>query len=352
MSLRQTGWADRPAIGVFAHGWVAIQTPGLSIGDSYRDPIRKAKAYLRIWEMYGFDSGPSFGHACCGAAEFGGELVYPGPDSRAQSPLIKKHPVTTPEAVDQMEVPDPAHAGELATLCTGAKYVLEHYPNGYKSPTISHGDAFSWSVNVVGAEEFLLWMISDPELNHKVLRKVTDYLAEAAGYIVKNVGPIVLSSAGPSDSNDLISPKQFETFSLPYLISVHERSMKAGIRGFSVHPCGNQTKNIEMWAKAPGATGVNFDYRTPLERCVEVFGNKTMVVGNIEPAKYLYADYDFIFNKTTECMKIAATKSKFGYMVGPGCEMPTETPGLHIAAMIQATKKYAESEEWQNHKPK
>jgi uroporphyrinogen decarboxylase len=352
LSLRQTGWADRPAIGSFAKGFIAMQTPGLSIGEYYRDPIKLAKSYIRVWELYGFDTGPSFGHACCGAAEFGGELTYPGPTSRAQSPMISKHPVTTPDAVDAMEIPDPAHAGELPKLCEGAKYVMDNYPAGYKSPSISHGDAFSWAVNVVGAETLLEWMVNEPELVHIVLKKVSDYLADAASYIVKTVGPIVCSSSGPADSNDLISPKQFEEFSLPYLIGVHQRSVKAGLRGLTAHPCGNHTQNIHMWAKVPGVTGINFDYRTPLDMCVEVFGDKTMVIGNIEPAKFLYSDYDWIYNKTLECMDVAATKSKFGYMVGPGCEMPTSTPGLYIAAMVQATRHYAESKEWQEHKPK
>lgn len=323
MSLHQTGWADRPGVGAFAMGMIPKLTPGLTIGECYEDPVKFAKAYLPIQQLFGFDTGPLFGHACSGAAEFGGTISYPAPDSRSQSPMIRSHPLNTPEKVDAMEVPDPATAGEVEKTCQGARYVLKNFPDGYKSPSIVTGTPFTWAGNAVGVETMLLWMIKQPDLVHKVLKGVTEFLIEQAKYIVKTVGPIMLFDGGPSDANDLISPKQFETFALPYLIKVREGALKAGIPGFLAHPCGNQVKNVEMWARVPGSFGINFDYRTPLETCVKVFGPTTMVIGNIEPAKFQYSNYGWIYQKTMESLR-TAYNAPHGYMVGPGCEIPTD----------------------------
>lgn len=76
MSLYQTGRADRPGIGAFAMGFVARMTHGLTVGEIYEYPIKLAKAYLPVQQLFGFDTGPLFGHACTGAAEFGGEISY------------------------------------------------------------------------------------------------------------------------------------------------------------------------------------------------------------------------------------------------------------------------------------
>jgi len=352
MSLYSTGWADRPAIGAFAMGLVPKLTPGLTIGECYENPLKFAKAYLRVQEMFGFDTGPLFGHACTGAAEWGGELSYPGPNSRAQSPIIRSHPIDTPEKVDKMDVPDPAKAGEIERMCAGARYVMANYPDGYKNPSLVAGTPFTWAGNAVGVETMLLWMIREPSLVHKVLKNVSAFLVDEARYISETVGPCMLFDGGPSDANDLISPVQFEQFALPSLKEVRLGALKNGIPGFLAHPCGNQIKNVEMWATVPGTFAINFDFRTPLPVILKNFGESTMILGNIEPAKFQYSNYDWLYDKTTEYLNLAATKVKHGYGCGPGCEIPTDTPPIHLSAMIQATRKYAQSKAWQDHKPK
>ena len=68
---------------------------GHFIGECYKDKIKFAKAYMPMWELYGIDTGPLFGHACPAALEYGGDLIFPEPGSRAQSPIITRHPVAT-----------------------------------------------------------------------------------------------------------------------------------------------------------------------------------------------------------------------------------------------------------------
>ncbi len=353
MSLFQTGWADRPGAGAFAMGFVSKQHKGLTIGECYKDPVKFAKAFLPVQELYGFDTGPLFGHACAGAAEYGGELSYPGADSRAQSPLIVRHPIETPDAVDKMQTPDPATAGEIEDWCRGARYVLETYPEGYKNPTVQAGDAFSNAGNIIGVETMLIWMLKKPDLVHKVLNSVSEFLINEVKYILSTVGPIMFFDGGPTDSNDLISDKQFEQFALPSLIKVREGALKAGApAGFLCHPCGNQTDNAKLWAKVPGSFAINFDYRTPLPKVIDIFGKSTMIVGNIEPAKFMINTYDEVYKTTRDHLDVAATKCEHGYIVGPGCELPVSTPAANLFAMVKATRDYAETKEWQERKPR
>lgn len=353
MSLYQTGWADRPGAGAFAMGFVPKQHRGMTIGECYKDPVIFAKAFLPVQMLYGFDTGPLFGHACAGAAEYGGELSYPGANSRAQSPIIVRHPITTPDAVDHMEVPDPATAGEIEAWCRGARYVMEKYPEGYKNPTIQAGDSFSNAGNVIGVETMLIWMLKQPDLVHKVLDNVSQFLIDEVEYVLSTVGPVMFFDGGPTDSNDLISAQQFEQFALPSLIKVREGALKLGApAGFLCHPCGNQSNNAKLWAQVPASFGINFDYRTPLPKIVDIFGKSTMVVGNIEPAKFMINSYDEIYKTTMDHLKLAATKCQHGYVVGPGCELPVTTPPANLFAMVSAARDFAQTKEWQEGKPK
>jgi uroporphyrinogen decarboxylase len=353
MSLYQTGWADRPGAGAFAMGFVPKQHRGMTIGECYKDPVIFAKAFLPVQMLYGFDTGPLFGHACAGAAEYGGELSYPGANSRAQSPIIVRHPITTPDAVDHMEVPDPATAGEIEAWCRGARYVMENYPEGYKNPTVQAGDSFSNAGNVIGVETMLIWMLKQPDLVHKVLDNVSQFLIDEVEYVLSTVGPVMFFDGGPTDSNDLISAQQFEQFALPSLIKVRKGALKLGApAGFLCHPCGNQSNNAKLWAQVPASFGINFDYRTPLPKIIDIFGKSTMVVGNIEPAKFMINSYDEIYKTTMDHLKLAATKCQHGYVVGPGCELPVTTPPANLFAMVSAARDYAQTKEWQERKPK
>lgn len=351
MSLMQTGWADRPAVGAFALGLIAVQTPGLSIGECYGDPVKFAKAYIRVQRTLGFDSGPLFGHASVGAAEFGGVLEYPAPDSRAQSPIIRVHPIDSAEKVDAMSVPEMKDVPEVVRDSIAGQWVMKNYPAGYNAPSFVCGSAFTMAGNAIGVEDMLMWMIMEPGLVHKVVGKMGEFCVAKAKYILKNVGPVMLFDGGPTDSNDLISPDQFEAFALPVLVETRKKALAAGVPGFMAHPCGDQNGNINLWARVPGTAAINFDFRTPLQKVVEVFGKTTMIVGNIEPAMFQYKGYDWVYDKTTECMGIAGTVPH-GYMVGPGCDMPVSTPAINLGAMLHATQAFAQSKAWQDAKPR
>jgi uroporphyrinogen decarboxylase len=348
-SLHETGCADRPGISAFAMGMVPRMTYGLTVGEGYANPLSFAKAYLHIWQLFGFDNGPLFGHACAGNAEFGGTLAYPGKRSKANSPFIVNHAINLPEDVDRMTVPDPSTVGEVPKIVEACRYVFKEYPDGYRSPSVVVGTPFTWVVNIVGMETVLVWMIKSPELVYKLLNKVVEFQIEYAKYLVETLEPMVLFEGGLAESNDFISAKQFEYFVLPYLREYHAGAMKHGAIGINSHPCGDQTRNIKLWKELKDIRFINFDYRTPISRVVEEFHNDSTVVGNLEPFSFVSQDFDSIYSKTRESLHVAATKCNRGYVVGPGCEMPSSVPPANLFAMVQATRDYAESSEWRDH---
>jgi uroporphyrinogen decarboxylase len=328
-------------------------TGNLTVGECYENPIKYAKAFLRVRELFGFDSGPLFGHPATGAAEFGGRLSYPRPSSRTQAPIITKHPVNKPEDVDRLQVMDPSHTGEIPKYVTGAKYVLENYPKGFQNPTINLGDPFTWAGNVMGVETMLMWMEKEPDLVFKVLGKCVEFEVEAVRYALSQLGDSVMFMEGAiSTSNDLLTPKQFEVFVLPPLKKYRENAMKAGATKFMAHPCGDQRLNIDFWAQVPGTYAINFDFRTPLETIISKLSNMMMIVGNIECMHFSLGDYDMLYNNAWEKLTMAATSCKHGYIVAPGCEIPVTSSPVNIHAMVQAARDYAGTKDWKSRKPK
>ena len=90
--------------------------------------------------------------------------------------------------------------------------------------TLQIGAPLTWAGSVIGEERMMNWLIKKPELVHIVLDKVTEFVIKVAEYYVKEFGAEKLMAfhGAATETNKLISPKQFETFSLPYL-QTHQR---------------------------------------------------------------------------------------------------------------------------------
>jgi uroporphyrinogen decarboxylase len=330
-------------------GMVPKMNYGLTVGEGYANPLMYAKAYIHIWQLFNFDTGPLFGHACAGNAEFGGVLAYPGKKSKANSPFIINHAINLPEDVDRITVPNPKEVGEIPKIVEACEYVFKEYPKGYRSPSVVIGTPFTWVVNMVGMETVLTWMIESPELVYKLLRKVVEFQIEYAKYLVNELEPMVIFEGGLAESNDFISVKQFEYFVLPYLTEFHRKAIDNGVLGFNSHPCGDQIKNMKLWNKLPGIRSINFDYRTPLYDVVNEFHKDSMISGNIEPNFFISQDFEATYRKASDFLHVAAVKCDHGYVIGPGCEMPVSVPPANIYAMVQATRDYSETTEWKEH---
>ncbi|OKY78531.1 MAG: Methylcobalamin:coenzyme M methyltransferase MtbA [Candidatus Methanohalarchaeum thermophilum] len=335
---------DRPGIGSFAMAFISKQVHGLSVRDCYTDWEKFLKYYLKVQKMYGFDSPPLVGHASMGAAEFGGEYKYPEEGSNLQSPAVKKHPVDSVDDVYDLEIPDPSEAGEIPEMLGAAEYVKENYPKGYDAVSVVVGSPFTWAGNIADVNNLMKWTVREPDAVHKLQEKVVDFLIEYLKVLLETGGEVVMPfDGGPTESNDLLSPDQFEEFVLPHWKDFRERALDLGVPGFLCHPCGNQTKNLKFYKELPGTLAVNFDFRTPLKDVVEELGDQAMIVGSIEPAKFLSKDDEWIYERSMEQLEIAAD-APHGYMIGPGCELPVDTPPLNFHAMCQAVRDYAKED--------
>jgi uroporphyrinogen decarboxylase len=347
--LYKTGCADRPGVSLLAFGMVSQMSHRLTIGEGFANPIKYAKAYLHIWQLFNFDSGPIFGHYCTGNAEFGGTLAYPSRNSKATGPVILSHAITSPEEVELMEVPDPSEVGEVPRIIEACKYVMENYPKGYRVPHADVGTTFSWATNIIGLEKLLVWMSFEPDLVHKVSRKIVDFQDEYTRLLTNLVGPTIVFEGGFAETNDFITSMQFHDFVLPYLKDYHHKAVQNGVLGFRTHPCGLQKENLDLWKGLEGTLSINFDSRNYLSEVVRKFAKETMVAGNIKTGLFIENGFDELYSKATECLNKSAIRCEHGYAVGPGCEMPPNVPPANLFALVQAARDFADTKGWRAH---
>lgn len=316
----------------------AAKIAGFSLKDIYYDPEKSYKAQILAADLHGYDGSPSYASASFGGWEFGGEIKYPE-EERFQTPVIIKYPVKTSEDVEKLEIPDSKTAGSIPNSIAFAKISRQH--GG--SISFQAGTPFTVAGNVIGHERMLYWMIKEPELVHNVLRKVTEFLISVAKYFVDGFGAerCMALDYAPLESNQLISPQQFETFSFPYTLEIHERVLAMGVRSFFSHLCGDHNKNLKLWKEIPfGKPGIiSIGTQIDLGDAKEMFGEKHIIAGNVSTGAILQESPEEVMELCRQCIE-KGKDSPRGYILMAGCEVPPLSPPVNVHAMVKAAKEY------------
>jgi uroporphyrinogen decarboxylase len=335
---------DRVPFIPFIFGFTALNC-GWSIKDCYLDARRSFTAMLRTQEQYEYDGGPLYGYAAVGPWEFGGEVKMPTGEFD-QAPTILKYAVETEDDVDRLRVPeDIMQAGAVPIM-----YEFCKLQDSLGMPvTVQMGSAFTMAANTVEPSRFLRWMVKKPDVAHQLLRVVTDFLVQLGRKWVELFPGRMITAfdGGPTESNDLISKKQFEEFALPYYREIHEKSLAAGITHFFTHACGEQNLNLPLYREIefgqpggpPGMLSVG--HEVDLTRAIEVMGDKAVILGNVEPAQILCGEPEVVWELTKEAV-LKGRDAPVGYVLMSGCDVPPNAPPYNMFTMLKAARYYGQ----------
>jgi uroporphyrinogen decarboxylase len=270
---------------------------------------------------------------------FGGEIKWPSGEY-AQAPTVHKYPVETPEDVMNLKMPpDIKTAGTAPMRMEFCKLSSqERLDNEPFNVMVFMGGAFTNAAGMPGIENFGRWMLRKPEVVHHLMRIVIDYYVELAQYWKDTFGiEGVLPFFGePTTANQIISPKQFEQFAMPYLKELCEALLAMGYRHIYPHICGEQNLNLPYWAQIPfGDPGIiSVGHEVELETAAKYFPND-IIMGNLEPAIIQTRTPQEVYQATREVVE-KGKKISTGYIFAPGCELPPKAPIENLRAMSQA----------------
>jgi len=328
---------DRVPFFLWAFSFAAVNS-GYPKVVFYADPEKSFEAVRHTYEMYDGWHWTYYTAGSLGAREFGTKVKLPT-EEYSQSVSILDPVVKSEEDVDQLKVPDVKAAGMLHLVMEHAR-LQEKY--GWPI-TFSSGSILGRVQAIMGVEKMCRWMRKKPELIHRICRLATDFLIAIAEYWVESFGcperMIPLTSA-PTESNQVISPKFFREFSLPYQKEVHEKILELGVKHIHVHVCGEQNLNLPYWTELPiGEPGIlSFGHEVDLDRASEYFPND-IIVGNVEPAVIHIGKPEEIYELSRICIE-KGKKHPGGYALSPGCELPPLAPPYNVWTMRKAINDF------------
>jgi uroporphyrinogen decarboxylase len=182
-------------------------------------------------------------------------------------------------------------------------------------------------------------MIKKPDLAHRILQLATDHIVDIVKHWADTFGSesVIPQIWEPLASNEIISPRQFEQFVLPYLLESSEKILSLGVKHIFYHICGEQNSNLPYWAQVPmGEPGIcSIGSQVEVTTAIEYLGKKAIIAGNVEPSIIQTARPQQVYELCQKAIE-AGKKAPRGFMLMPGCETAPDTPPHNVYMMRKA----------------
>jgi len=329
---------DRPL--VWLYGSVpsfAVQNAGFDPASAYNDPEKAFDAQMKTIAMFGTDGIPRI--AVGGASDvtwaFGGEIRWPTGEYD-MAPVAVRHPVNNEKEAVAVALPDDiSAAGPMPMYLTMARLQSENDLPVFPFVTSPIEGARS----LCGPELLMRWLVKKPELAHRMFRLATDYSLAVVRHFAASFPPEnqLIYVAAPTASNQMISPKLFETYVLPYQHELHSETLDAGIRHIYCHICGDQNMNLRFWQQIPmGDPGiVSFGHEVDIAEAVRCFGDNCIIAGNVSPAVIHLGPAREAYRLSQEALE-KGKDAPCGFILMPGCGIPPNVPPYHLYMLKKA----------------
>ncbi len=323
-------------------GGFAVVRRQLPLACIYNDFDTALKCYREAALEYGWLYTPLLAYAAMGSWEFGGEIQWPDGEF-AQAPSVIRHPAATAEAAMALSLPDIAAAGMVPRQKQFYDLVLRQPDDIKVWRLICHVEGvFTLASNLAPPSLFFKWLIKAPEVVHHLLSLALEFLTGLGRYIKETYGvdDVLLWGGEPATSNQLISPRMFETFALPYTVELHRRLFEMGFRSIFKHICGDQNLNLPFWAKVPmGRPGyVSVGHEVDLRDAAARFP-ESIVVGNLSPALIQTSTPDEVYQAAVGVLDVGMRLNN-GFIFAPGCGLPPKSPPENLEAIARAVKTH------------
>lgn len=325
-------------------GFSAVNV-GYPIGSMYSHPEKSFWAQVWTQEQYGYEYMPIYNYAGYGAWELGGEIKLPSSEYD-QGPSITRHPVATEEDVERLEQTRLPEVESRGCVPLNLAFSRLQQANGLPIVFLC-GTPFTRAVNVCGMEVLMRWVLKKPKLAHRIIRVMTEHLLEVARFWVELFGQenLIPYSGNPTESSQVLSPRHLQEFAIPYTRELNEKVLAMGVKRFQFHVCGDQRLNLRHLAKIPlgDPAIVSFGHEVDLTDAIAHFGEKAIIVGNVNPAAIQTSPPREVYEEAHVCIKKGKSAPR-GFMLSQSCELPPKAPPYNVYMMKKAIDDFGRYE--------
>ncbi len=303
-----------------------------SFADFFRDGEAMAEGHIEAWRRFRHDVVLVENGTAALAEACGVQVIYQ--DDAA--PVAKEPAIQSLDEIEKLVVPDPNRTPVLAENLKATRIVSEVL--GRDAFIIGRADQgpFSLAAEIRGLDRFMMDLAEgDPrafdllDFAYQVVKRYALAQVEQGAHCT-SIGD---SPSGP----DMISPRMYRQYAYPYVERLVRELRDQNIM-LAYHICGNSTPIIEDMVRT-GATIVEIDQKADMRTCKRAAAGKSTLLGPIDPGGVLAnGTPDLVLAKCKEALEILAPDG--GFILGPGCALPSTTPDENIDALMEAARVY------------
>jgi uroporphyrinogen decarboxylase len=287
---------------------------GVSVAEFLQDSKVFSKAQIAAYERYKPDIMIMMWDLSMDLEAMGNELRYPE-DSMS---VVTSEFLSDKGNLSNLKVPDPHNDGRLPgylEACVELKKVVTEAP-------VSGVIAGPWTIamGLRGATNLIVDTKRDPDFVHELM-KITTEATKVFTTALSEIGIGVGYSEAPA-SCDLISPDLYHDFVFPYHKELvgYFNEKKVGV---GLHVCGNANPILEDLVNT-GASNLSVDSKTDIAKAAELTRGKSVLIGNVPTEMFLADSKEEMKQAVQHCLDNIMPDS--GYILAPGCEVPTIAP--------------------------
>jgi uroporphyrinogen-III decarboxylase len=272
-----------------------------------------------FWSEYGMCTEPS----AFGSVSMWGEDDFP----------FAKKVLLSPADVDRLEKPDARKHGLLPFVIKRHKHLQPEIEKaGHKIRFAVARGPLNIASFLMGTPEFMEAIKTEPELMHRLLGIVIDFLVEWIE-VQREAFPTIDGILLLDDIVGFISRRDFETFALPYL----QRAFSANVTVKFFHNDAPAKASAPM-LEAAGINLFNFGVQHTLMEMKTWTNNRIALMGNIPPRDVLAEGTpEDVRRSVTEMLSALDDKSRLIVSCGGG--MPPHAPTNNIDALISTVQE-------------
>ena len=272
-----------------------------------------------FWSEFGMCTEPS----AFGSVSIWGENEFP----------FAKKVLLSPTDVECLERPDPRKHGLLPFVIKRLKHLQpEIEKSGHKIRFAVARGPLNIASFLMGTAEFMEALKTEPELMHRLLDIVTDFLVEWIA-VQREAFPTIDGILLLDDIVGFVSRRDFETFGLPYL----KRAFSADVTVKFFHNDAPAKASAPM-LEAAGVNLFNFGIQHTLSEMKAWTHNRIALMGNIPPRDVLAEGTPAEVKRSVIDM-LSALDDKSRLIVSCGGGMPPQAPTENIRALISTVEE-------------
>lgn len=340
MTVISGGIPDRVPTGL--HNFLmAARIAEIPLSECLRDGKLLAESQIAAWRRFGQDALLVENGTTAVAQAMGSGAIYTDEAApRIIEPVLKRL-----EDVDSLLVPDPENDAPLPVMLEAVSILRREFgdsvyimgradqaPMALAAALRGHGRFFE------DLGECSHLPLPPEEGQGGVIERILDISLEATIRYA-----LALKKAGAHGTcigefgSDTVSPAMYRQYAVPRLRKFFAAMRQANFPA-ALHQCGNTVAVLSDMV-ATGASTLELDPRTELKAAKDATRGKTTVFGMVDPGNVLHLGTpSLVKEKSLEA--ILALAPGGGFILGPGCALPAETPDENVDAMLDCAARF------------